>query len=63
MIKINLLAEAPRNRLHTPSGQDSKWAQLVREIESRPGLGNYEDEFRRDCKEFRENFRFKHDKP
>ena len=41
----------------------SKWARLVKEIESRPGLGEYEDEFNRSCREFRESFRFKHDEP
>ncbi|HET9229276.1 MAG TPA: hypothetical protein VFR31_21535 [Thermoanaerobaculia bacterium] len=41
----------------------SKWARLVAEIESLPGLGDYEETFRKDQKEFRRSFRFKHDEP
>lgn len=41
----------------------SKWARLVAEIESLPGLGEYEETLRRDQKEFRSSFRFKHDEP
>lgn len=55
---------------HALSNQDSprsegpsKWARLVERIESQPGLGEYEKEFRRNMKEFRRSFRFKHDKP
>jgi hypothetical protein len=47
----------------TQDAEPSKWARLVAEIESRPSLGDYADELRRSQKEFRRNFRFKHDKP
>ena len=56
------LETALQNQPSTPEGA-SKWARLVAEIESLPGLGDYEETFRKDQKEFRRSFRFKHDKP
>lgn len=57
------LETALQNQAPKPVEGTSKWARLVSEIESLPGLGEYEETFRRDQKEFRENFRFKHDEP
>jgi hypothetical protein len=54
---------ALRNQGSSQTEAPSKWARLVERIESQPGLGEYEKKFRRDMKEFRSNFRFKHDKP
>ena len=54
---------ALRNQGSQQSAAPSKWARLVERIESQPGLGEYEEKFRRDMKEFRSNFRFKHDEP
>ena len=54
---------ALRSQGSQPSEGPSKWARLVERIESRPGLGDYEKEFRTSRKEFRSSFRFKHDKP
>ena len=56
------LETALQNQTSTPEGT-SKWARLVAEIESLPGLGDYEETFRKDQKEFRRSFRFKHDEP
>lgn len=55
---------ALRNQDSAPQTEaPSKWARLVERIESQPGLGEYDEKFRRDMKEFRRNFRFKHDEP
>jgi hypothetical protein len=39
----------------------SKWAQIVKRIESGPSLGSYAKKFNADRKEFRRSFRFHHD--
>ena len=57
------LETALQSQASKPIEDSSKWARLVAEIESLPGLGEYEETFRRDQKEFRRSFRFKHDEP
>jgi hypothetical protein len=43
--------------------EPSKWAQLVARIESEgASLGEYAEAFKQSGKEFRRNFRFKHDR-
>lgn len=44
-----------------PEPVAGKWARVVAQIESLPGLGEYEEAFRRSQQEFRRSFRFKHD--
>jgi len=39
----------------------SKWAQIVKRIESQPSLGSYAKKFNADRREFRRNFHFPHD--
>lgn len=42
---------------------ESKWARLVRRVEDGSmSLGDYREQFDRDRAEFRESFRFKHDR-
>jgi hypothetical protein len=41
--------------------QPSKWAQIVKRIESGPSLGSYAKKFNADRREFRRNFHFPHD--
>ncbi|HYN21752.1 MAG TPA: hypothetical protein VE078_12380 [Thermoanaerobaculia bacterium] len=48
-------------RAPEPVGGIPKWARVVAQIESLPGLGDYEETFQRSQKEFRRSFRFKHD--
>ena len=57
------LETALQSRVSKPVGSTSKWARLVTEIESLPGLGEYEETLRGDQREFRRSFRFKHDEP
>ncbi|HSS49329.1 MAG TPA: hypothetical protein VLX28_10310 [Thermoanaerobaculia bacterium] len=42
-------------------GKPSRWAEMVKRIESQPSLGSYAKKFDADRKEFRRNFGFKHD--
>ncbi len=44
-----------------PEPQPSKWAQIVKRIESGPSLGSYAKKFNADRREFRRSFRFPHD--
>lgn len=45
-----------------PAPGRSRWAQVVRRIESRSAsLGDYTDELKRNREEFRRNFHFRHD--
>lgn len=44
-----------------PEPQPSKWAQIVKRIESGPSLGSYAKKFNADRREFRRSFRFHHD--
>ena len=39
----------------------SKWAQIVKRIESQPSLGSYAETFNSDRREFRRDFHFPHD--
>jgi hypothetical protein len=39
----------------------SKWAQIVKRIESQPSLGSYAETFNADRREFRRDFHFPHD--
>jgi hypothetical protein len=55
------LETALQSQASKPTKGVSKWARLVAEIESLPGLGEYEETLRRDQEEFRSSFRFKHD--
>ena len=42
----------------------SRWAQVVKRIESRStGLQGYSEEMKRDREEFRRDFHFRHDEP
>lgn len=42
-------------------GEPSRWAEIVKRIESQPSLGSYAKKFDADRREFRRNFGFKHD--
>jgi hypothetical protein len=40
----------------------SKWADIAKRVENDPvHLGGYSEQFKRDMKEFRDNFEFRHD--
>jgi hypothetical protein len=54
-----LARELPPTPLSEP--QPSKWAQIVRRIESGPSLGSYVEKFNADRREFRQDFHFPHD--
>jgi hypothetical protein len=41
--------------------QPSRWAEMVKRIESQPSLGSYAKKFDEDRRELRENFSFPHD--
>jgi hypothetical protein len=48
---------------HEQETEPSKWAQLVARIESQgASLGEYAEAYKQSGREFRRNFRFKHDR-
>jgi hypothetical protein len=55
------LAKEPQPSPPPSEPQPSKWAQIVKRIESGPSLGSYAKKFNADRREFRRNFHFPHD--
>jgi hypothetical protein len=50
------MSELTINLPDKTDGDKSKWARVVAQIESLPGLGEYEEAFRRSQQEFRRSF-------
>ncbi|MBC8179788.1 hypothetical protein H8E88_01575 [candidate division KSB1 bacterium] len=45
-----------------PMGKSSKWAKIAQRVENDPvHLKGYSEQLKKDIKEFRDNFDFKHD--
>lgn len=56
------LPDEPVSYSEPSQSGESKWARLVREIEDGSlSFGDYYEQSKKDCAEFRRDFRFKHD--